>query len=43
VGVAVQQGGVWKGGVTSFCSLLSLESGGSTAGLPSVCSASPAA
>lgn len=36
-GVAVDQGGTWKVGVTSFCGLLSLENGGKTAGLPSAC------
>ena len=36
-GTAVYQGGTWKVGVSSFCGLLALESGGSTASLPSAC------
>jgi hypothetical protein len=36
-GVAVYQDGVWKVGDTSFCSLLKLEAGGSTKGLPAGC------
>ena len=39
-GTAVLQGGTWKVGVTSFCSLLALENGGSTASLPAACKAS---
>jgi hypothetical protein len=40
-GTAVLQDGIWKVGVTSFCSLLALEAGGSTSSLPSACKASP--
>jgi hypothetical protein len=36
-GVAVYQDGVWKVGDTSFCSLLKLEAGGSSKGLPAGC------
>jgi len=36
-GVAVYQGGIWKVGAATFCSLLQKEAAGSTAGLPSVC------
>lgn len=36
-GTAVYQGGMWKVGVASFCGLLSLENGGKSSGLPSVC------
>jgi hypothetical protein len=36
-GVAVLQNGTWKVGDASFCGLLTLENGGKTAGLPSVC------
>jgi hypothetical protein len=39
-GTAVLQGGTWKVGVTSFCSLLTLENGGSTSSLPAACKAS---
>jgi ABC-type transport system substrate-binding protein len=40
-GTAVYQDGRWKVGVASFCGLLTLQSGGSTAGLPAACTASP--
>ncbi len=36
-GTAVLQDGIWKVGVTSFCSLLTLENGGSTSSLPAAC------
>jgi hypothetical protein len=36
-GVAVYQGGTWKVGLASFCGLLKLENGGSSAGLPPGC------
>jgi hypothetical protein len=36
-GTAVYQDGTWKVGVASFCGLLSLENGGKSSGLPSVC------
>jgi hypothetical protein len=36
-GSAVLQDGIWKVGVTSFCSLLTLENGGSSASLPAAC------
>ncbi len=36
-GTAINQGGTWKVGVTSFCGLLSLENGGKTSGLPTAC------
>jgi hypothetical protein len=36
-GTAVYQDGTWKVGVTSFCGLLTLENGGSTASLPAAC------
>jgi hypothetical protein len=36
-GSAVLQDGTWKVGVTSFCSLLTLENGGSSASLPAAC------
>lgn len=36
-GVAVYQDGIWKVGDSSFCSLLKLEAGGSTKGLPAGC------
>jgi hypothetical protein len=39
-GQAVYQDGTWKVGVTSFCSLLALENGGSTSSLPAACKAS---
>jgi hypothetical protein len=39
-GTAVLQDGTWKVGVTSFCSLLTLENGGSTSSLPAACKAS---
>jgi hypothetical protein len=39
-GTAVLQAGTWKVGVTSFCSLLTLENGGSSASLPAACKAS---
>jgi hypothetical protein len=35
-GVAVNEGGTWKVGVTSFCGLLTVENNGKT---PSVCKA----
>jgi hypothetical protein len=38
-GVAVLQNGIWKVGIASFCSLLSLENGGKTSGLPPACKA----
>jgi hypothetical protein len=38
-GVAVNQGGTWKVGDTSFCALLALQAGGSTANLPAACKA----
>jgi hypothetical protein len=36
-GTAVYEDGMWKVGVGSFCGLLTLENGGKTSGLPSVC------
>jgi hypothetical protein len=36
-GTAVLEGSTWKVGVSSFCGLVTLEQGGKTAGLPSVC------
>lgn len=36
-GTAVYQDGTWKVGVSSFCGLLALENGGSTASLPAAC------
>jgi hypothetical protein len=36
-GVAVNQNGTWKVGVTSFCGLLTLENAGKTSGLPAAC------
>lgn len=36
-GSAVFQDGTWKVGVTSFCGLLTLENGGSSASLPAAC------
>jgi hypothetical protein len=36
-GVAVLQGGTWKVGIASFCSLLALENGGKTSSLPAAC------
>ena len=36
-GTAVYQGGKWKVGDTSFCSLLTLENGGKSTGLPAAC------
>jgi hypothetical protein len=42
-GLAVKQDGTWKVGVTSFCALLTLENGGTTKGLPTVCAQTPAA
>ena len=36
-GTAVFQDGTWKVGVTSFCSLLSLENSGNTSKLPAAC------
>lgn len=38
-GVAVLQDGTWKVGVSSFCGLLAVEAGGSTAKLPAACKA----
>jgi len=35
-GIAVNQGGTWKVGDTSFCGLLALQTGGS-ANLPAAC------
>lgn len=39
-GVAVLESGTWKVSASSFCSLLVLENGGKTAGLPGPCAAS---
>jgi hypothetical protein len=39
-GSAVFQDGTWKVGVTSFCGLLTLENGGSSASLPAACKSS---
>ncbi len=39
-GTAVNQGGTWKVGVTSFCGLLTLENSGKTSGLPAACQTS---
>jgi hypothetical protein len=36
-GTAVYQSGTWKVAVASFCGLLALEAGGSTAALPAAC------
>ncbi|HTT52064.1 MAG TPA: hypothetical protein VMH35_11745 [Streptosporangiaceae bacterium] len=36
-GVAILQGGTWKVGLASFCSLLTLENNGKTSGLPALC------
>jgi hypothetical protein len=36
-GTAVYQDGAWKVGVASFCGLLILENGGSSASLPAAC------
>jgi hypothetical protein len=36
-GTAVLQDGTWKVGVSSFCGLLTLESGGKTSSLPAAC------
>lgn len=36
-GAAVLQAGTWKVSAASFCGLLALQSGGSTAALPAVC------
>jgi hypothetical protein len=36
-GVAVNEGGTWKVGDVSFCGLLALQAGGSTANLPAAC------
>lgn len=36
-GTAVLENGTWKVGVQSFCGLLTLENGGSSAGLPAGC------
>lgn len=36
-GVSVYQDGVWKVGLASLCSLLKLEAGGKTSGLPAAC------
>jgi hypothetical protein len=38
-GIAVYQDHTWKVGLASFCSLLALENGGKTTGLPAVCKA----
>jgi hypothetical protein len=40
-GIAVLEGGTWKVGVSSFCGLLALESGGNTASLPAACKTAP--
>ena len=37
MGIAVHQDGTWKVGVASFCSLLTLENGNKTSGLPAPC------
>jgi hypothetical protein len=42
-GQAVFQNGTWKVGSASFCSLLKLEAGNKTSGLPAVCKASASA
>jgi hypothetical protein len=42
-GQAVFQNGTWKVGTASFCSLLKLEAGNKTSGLPAVCKASASA
>lgn len=42
-GQAVYQDGTWKVGSASFCSLLKLEAGNKTSGLPAVCKASASA
>jgi hypothetical protein len=42
-GQAVYQGGTWKVGTASFCSLLKLEDGNKTSSLPAVCKASASA
>jgi hypothetical protein len=39
-GTAVNQGGTWKVGVSSFCGLLVLENAGKTKGLPAACKSS---
>ena len=39
-GTAVYEDGVWKVGVSSFCSLASLANGGKTTGLPAACQSS---
>jgi len=36
-GTAVNSNGTWQVGAASFCGLLALENGGSTAGLPAAC------
>lgn len=36
-GTSVYQDGTWKVGASSFCGLLTLESGGSTGSLPAAC------
>lgn len=36
-GIAILQGGTWKVGIASFCSLLGLENGGKTSSLPAAC------
>jgi hypothetical protein len=36
-GIAVLQGGTWKVGIASFCSLLALMNGGKTTSLPAAC------
>jgi ABC-type transport system substrate-binding protein len=40
-GTAVYQDGMWKVGASSFCGLLTVESGGSAVSLPAACKASP--
>jgi hypothetical protein len=40
-GTAVYQDGTWKVGVSSFCGLLALESGGSATSLPAACKTAP--
>jgi len=39
-GTAVNEGGTWKVGVSSFCGLLVLENAGKTSGLPAACKSS---
>jgi hypothetical protein len=39
-GTAVKENGIWKVGVSSFCSLAALANGGKTTGLPAPCQTS---